>query len=68
LSAFYVKGNCESGSLVLKMSQGNVEKEIDLSSNDGEKVDMDSFCAGLIKLVLTTKSAKNLKVIISWRR
>lgn len=66
LSAFYAKGRCKSGSLVLKISQNNVEKEFDLSNNADEKVDMSNFNAGLIKLVITAKPAKSMKVIIGW--
>lgn len=68
LSAFYVKGNCESGSLVLSISQDGVEKEIRFSGNVNEKVDMSIFNAGLTKLVLYADSAKKIKVLIGWRR
>lgn len=68
LSAFYVKGKCEKGNIKLKMSQGNAKREIDLSGTFNEKVDMAGFSAGLIKMVLVIKSAKNLKVVIGWRR
>jgi len=68
LSIFYVKGKCKSGSLVLKMSQDGVEKEIQFSGNIDEIVDMSVFNAGLIKLVLIAKSAKKMKVLIGWRK
>jgi hypothetical protein len=68
LFVFCAKGICKSGRLTLKMSQGNMEKDIDLSNNADEKVDMTGFRAGLIKLVLVADSAKRMKVKISWRR
>lgn len=68
LAAFYVNGKCGTGSLALKMSQSSTTRDIDLSGAFGETVDMDGFGAGLIKLVLTAKSAKNMKVLIGWRR
>ena len=68
LSAFYVNGKCESGSLVLKISQDGAEKEIIFPGNVNETVDMSVFNAGLIKLVLTAESAKNMKTLIGWRR
>jgi len=68
LTFFYAKGKCESGNLVLKISQGNMEKSINLSGKANEKVDMTGFSAGLIELLLIAKSARNMKVIIGWRR
>jgi len=68
LSVFYVKGRCKSGSLVLKMSQDGMEKEIKFSGNIDEIIDMAVFNAGLIKLVFTAKSAKKMKVLIGWRK
>jgi len=68
LSAFYVQGKCESGSLALKMIQDSVTKNIDILNHNNKAVDMSEFSAGLIKLVLTVSSAKNLKVIVGWRK
>lgn len=67
LSAFYVKGNCERGDITLNMLQGNMKKSIDLSGGFNEVVDMTGFSAGLIKMVLDIKSAKNMNVRIGWR-
>jgi len=68
LAVFYAKGKCKSGNLVLKISQGNVEKRINLSGKAYEKADMTDFSAGLIEMALIAKSARNMKVIIGWRR
>jgi len=68
LAAFYVKGKCESGSLVLDISQGSETKKIDISNIYNQKIDMSNFNPGLIKLVLKAKSAKNMNVFVGWRR
>ncbi len=68
LSAFYIKGKCESGSLDLIMTQDGVTKHINISSSFDKAVDMTEFNVGLIKLVLTVKSAKNIKVLVGWRK
>lgn len=67
LSAFYLKGNCEKGEISLKISQGNMEKEVDFSNGINKKVDMNGFSEGLIKMKLVVKKAKNMKVLIGWR-
>lgn len=68
LSAFYVKGKYESGSLELKMTQDSVTKHINISSEYNKAIDMTEFNAGLIELVLIVKSVKKMKVLVGWRR
>ncbi len=68
LSAFYIKGKCESGSLDLKMTQDGITKHFNISSGFNKAVDMTEFNAGLIKFVLTIKSARKIKVLVGWRR
>jgi len=68
LSAFYIKARSKSGSLVLHISQGSVTKDIDISGEYYKVVEMVGFSPGLVKLVLSLKSAKNVKVLIGWRQ
>lgn len=68
LEAFYVTGNCESGKLYLRISQGETEKILDISDFFNETVDMSEFSPGKIKLVIYNSEAKNASITVSWRR
>lgn len=67
LSAFYMKSRCEKGEVGLKLSQGKKEKTFDVSSGFNGMLDMSGFNAGLVKMELRIKAAKNLKIAIGWR-
>ena len=68
LQSFYIKGKCENGIMTLKMSQGNVSKDIELWRTFDKRLDMTGFQAGLLKLDVAAKSAKNVNVKIGWRK
>lgn len=68
LSAFYINMNCEEGDLTLIISQGKVEKNIELLSGLAGTFDMSDFREGLIKMVLVIKKGKKVKARIGWRR
>lgn len=68
LTAFYVNVKCDEGDITLKMSQGKVEKAIDLSCGLIGTVDMSDFREGLLKMVLIIKKGKGIKAKIGWRR
>lgn len=68
LSAFYIIGTYEKGNVWLKLSQNNAELSLNLANSFNEKLDLSRFSAGVIKIVVTMDSVKNLKTTIGWRR
>lgn len=66
--SFYVNMKCEEGDLTLIISQGKVEKNIELLSGLAGTFDMSDFREGLIKMVLVIKKGKKVKARIGWRR
>jgi len=68
LAAFHVIGNCDSGELYLKISQGETEKDFDISDYFNDAIDLSEFQTGKIKLTIYNHDARNASVTISWRR
>jgi hypothetical protein len=67
LAAFSVTGNCESGKLYLRISQGETMKDIDVSDSFSGAVDLSGFRAGLVELTIHNDEARNGSISISWR-
>ncbi|MDR1540347.1 MAG: hypothetical protein LBU32_20580 [Clostridiales bacterium] len=66
LAAFHLMGNCDSGKLHLRISQGEIVKDIDISDNFNETVDLSEFQEGKIMLTIYNDEAKNASVSINW--
>lgn len=66
LENFIVEASCEEGELYLLMLQGKNVKAIDINGLSGERLRLDDFSAGKIKLTLYNESAKNAKIKIDW--
>ncbi|MCL2817278.1 MAG: hypothetical protein FWD39_02690 [Clostridiales bacterium] len=72
MNALDVKGamrvtNANSeGKVFLIISQGDVEKTVELSGEFSEDIDMSDFEPGSVKLRLKFEKAKDVKVTITW--
>jgi hypothetical protein len=67
LAAFHVTGNCDSGRLYLRISQGETAQTIDISDSFNGSVDLSAFQAGKVKLLIFNDEAKNASITISWQ-
>jgi len=69
LFAFYIKSKCKKGNVILQLSQGDIKKEIDISNNFDQRIEMSVFNAEeKIKMVLILESVKKIKILIGWRK
>jgi hypothetical protein len=68
MTAFHVIGNCDSGKLYLRISQGETAKTVDISDFFNESLDLSGFQAGRVKLTIYNDEAKNASISVGWRR
>jgi hypothetical protein len=67
LAAFRVTGNCDSGRLYLRISQGEIATIVDISDSFNGPVDLSAFQAGKLKLLILNDEAKNASIVVSWQ-
>ena len=68
LCNFRYNCKCEYGQVSLKISLGVVEKEIEILNAVNKIIDIRDYRDGIIKLELSIKAARNLKMNIGWRK
>jgi hypothetical protein len=68
MAAFHVIGNCDSGKLYFRISQGETAKTVDISDFFNESLDLSEFQVGRVKLAIYNDEAKNASISVSWRR
>ena len=61
-----VEASCDDGEMYLLLVQGINVKVMDISDFPEEKLQLDGFTAGNIKISLYNESAKNAKIRIDW--
>ncbi len=66
LENFTVDASCAEGESYLLLLQGRNAKVIDLSDHAKDKIQLDGFSAGKIKLSLYNEAAKDAKIKIDW--
>lgn len=66
LENFTVEASCAEGESYLLLLQGRNAKVIDLSDQSNERIDLDGFTAGKIRLSLYNEAAKDAKIKINW--
>ena len=66
LSALRAENTNDEGTVLLKLTQGDNEKTIDISGEFGESIDTSGFLPGKIKMRVEFTKVKKLKLNISW--
>jgi hypothetical protein len=66
LDNFTVEASCDEGEMYLLLLQGRNVKVVDITDFPQEKISMDDFEPGNVKLSLYNESAKNAKIQIDW--
>lgn len=66
LAAFRVDATNDSGKVFLKLTQGDVEKTIEITGAFNDKIDMGDFQPGRIRLRLEFEHAGVVNVIMHW--
>ena len=66
LENFTVEASCAEGESYLLLLQGGNAKVIDLKDHTKDKIQLDGFTAGKIKLSLYNEGAKDSKIKIDW--
>lgn len=61
-----VEASCDEGEMYLLLLQGKTAKVVDITDFPQEKLSLDDFTPGNIKLSLYNESAKNAKIKIDW--
>ncbi|MDR2514986.1 MAG: hypothetical protein LBD02_07275 [Christensenellaceae bacterium] len=67
LERFHVSASCDSGRLYLRLSQGAVEQDFELSGAFDERLDLSAFQPGKLHLLVYNDEAKNASLRMSWR-
>ncbi len=66
LDNFTVEASCDEGEMYLLLLQGRNVKVVDITDFPQEKISMDDFEPGNVKLSLYNESVKNAKIQIDW--
>ena len=61
-----VEASCDEGEMYLLLLQGKTAKVVDITDFPQEKLSLDDFTPGNIKLSLYNESAKNARIKIDW--
>ena len=61
-----VEASCDEGKMYLLLLQGKTAKVVDITDFPQEKLSLDDFTPGNIKLSLYNESAKNARIKIDW--
>jgi len=67
MSAFRVESINDSGSIFLKIQQGDREEIFDISQNFNGYIDLSSFAIGRLTILMQFEHATNLNTTVSWR-
>ena len=66
LSALHVESVNKEGTVLLKLTQGDTKKFINITGGFAAYIDMNDFKPGSIKMSLEFEKVKNLKLKINW--
>jgi len=66
LASFHVSSSNSRGEIVLVLTQGTTEKEVDVSGDFDEHIDMSDFSPGEIQVRLRFVRARDVNVFVSW--
>lgn len=67
LSAFRANATNSGGKVILKLIQGDVEKDIDMTGEFNGKIDMGEFAPGRVRMRLEFEHADAVSVVIHWK-
>jgi len=67
LATFRVNSTNSDGKVFLKLTQGDVEKTIEITGEFNDKIDMGEFKPGRIRLRLEFEHAEDVNISISWK-
>jgi len=67
LAALHVENTNSSGNVTLVITQGEIERRVDISGNFSETLNIsDDFEPGRIRLLIEFESAENVRVSLGW--
>lgn len=67
LATFHVNGTNNGGKVFLIMSQGDIERTIEITGEYDKKIDMSEFTPGRVRLRLDFENAEDIHILISWK-